>query len=231
MAGILYICATPIGNLKDTTLRLLDTFKEVDIIASEDTRTTRKLLTKYEISKPLISFRGFKEKSDVIKIMNHLKQGKNIALVSEAGVPGISDPGYLLVKAALEADINVIPIPGASSILTALVVSGLPTKKFTFLGFLPLKKGKRRKALEEFNERGETIIIFESPRRILKTVDELISILGDRNAAISRELTKIHEETLRGSLSSIKDKLLKKSHIKGEIVITVSGVDKKTRKD
>lgn len=230
MTGKLYICATPIGNLKDTTFRLLDTFRDVDFIASEDTRTTRKLLTKFEISKPLISFRGFKEKSDVIKIINYLKQGKNIALVSEAGVPAISDPGYLLVKAALDEDMNVVPIPGASSILTALVVSGLPTKKFTFLGFLPLKKGKRRKALEEFNDREETIIIFESPRRILKTIDELISILGDRKAAISRELTKIHEETLRGSLSSVKDKLLEKNRIKGEIVITVAGVDKKAKK-
>lgn len=218
---MLYIVATPIGNLEDITLRALRTLKEVDYIAAEDTRHSSILLNKYEIRKPTISFHAWSDQRKLTELLTLLEQGKNIALISDAGTPGISDPGYVLIKAALEKNIQVVPIPGPSAFLTALSASGLPTHQFVYLGFLPLKKG-RQTLLESLKEEKRTIVFYESPHRILKTLNELAVRFADRPLVIARELTKIHEEFFRGTaaeaLAHFGGSEDKKS-IKGEFVV------------
>ncbi len=218
----LYIVSTPIGNLEDITLRALNTLKEVDLIAAEDTRHSQILLRKYDINKPCVSFHSHSGRAKVEKIINELVNGKNVALISDAGTPGISDPAYVLIKAALENDIKVIPIPGPAAFLTALTASGLPTNQFVYLGFLPLKKG-RQTLLNSLKEEKRTVVFYESPHRILKTLNQLKEILGaDRKIAIGRELTKIHEEFIRGTVLEAIE-ILGNSKPKGEFVVVLGG--------
>lgn len=203
--GTLFIVATPIGNLKDITLRALETLKSVDYILCEDTRVTGKLLKKYEISKRLISFNDFSEDKKAPSVVQDLLKGQLVALVSDAGTPLISDPGYKLVREAIKKEIKVESIPGPSSVVSALVVSGLPPDKFTFLGYLPKSEEKKKKILESVKENQKslktTVIIFESPFRISKTLESIEQVFGDIGIVVCRELTKIHEETSRGKIS------------------------------
>lgn len=224
MAGILYLCATPIGNLDDMTFRAVKILREVDLIAAEDTRHTRKLLTHFEIHTPLIRYDEFSKVQQGEKILQELLDGKNIACVSDAGLPAISDPGADLVKLAINSNIKVCPVPGANAALSALICSGLSTEKFLFVGFLPKTKKNRDEILEKISQREETLIFYESPHRILKILDEFENFFGDRNIVIARELTKIHEEFLRGKISELK-KIL--SEPKGEFVLVVEGCNEK----
>ncbi|OGW05513.1 MAG: 16S rRNA (cytidine(1402)-2'-O)-methyltransferase [Nitrospinae bacterium RIFCSPLOWO2_12_39_16] len=225
MNGILYIVSTPIGNLEDITLRALKVLKEVDLIAAEDTRRTKGLLNHYEISKPLTSYFSHNEKEKGEYLLNKLKNGENIALVSDAGTPGISDPAYSLIKLALDNNIEVHPIPGPAGVITALSVSGLPTDKFIFEGFLPRKSGRRLKRLESFINEDRTIIIYESPYRILATLQEIKNILGNRSIVVAREMTKVYEEVIRGSVEEVMQKLRGRI-IKGEITLIVGAHQK-----
>lgn len=219
---MLYIVATPIGNLEDITLRAIRTLKEVDYIAAEDTRHSSILLNKYEIKKPAISFHAFSDNRKLQEILQLLREGKNIALISDAGTPGISDPGYVLVKAAREQGIQVVPIPGPSAVLAALSASGLPTHQFLYLGFLPMKKG-RQTLLESLKTEERTIVFYESPHRLLKTLGELTEKFGDRSLCIARELTKIHEEFFRGTAKEAYDHFASKK-ILGEFVIILGAI-------
>ena len=218
---MLYIVSTQIGNLEDITLRALRTLKEVDYIAAEDTRHTQILLNKYEIKTPTTSFHSYSSNDKLEKIVGLLKEGKNIALVSDAGTPGISDPAYSLIRRALDEKISIVPIPGASSLLAALVVSGLPMDKFVYLGFLPLKKG-RQTLLKSLKDESRTLVIFESPHRLIRTLNDLKESLGDREIAVGRELTKIFEEIVREKISSVIEYFEKKKP-KGEFVLVVKG--------
>ena len=201
MIGKLYIVATPIGNLEDITLRALRVLKEVDLIAAEDTRQTLKLLNHYEINKPLISYHRHNEETKSEILIEKLRNGENIALVSDAGTPGICDPGEEVIKKAIEDNIEVIPIPGACAMINALIVSGISTKEFEFLGFLPLNKKLRRQKLKEIENSSKTIIIYEAPHHLRATLQELFAALGDRRLTICRELTKIHESAMQFTLS------------------------------
>ena len=220
MSGNLYLVATPIGNLEDITLRAINTLKSVDLIAAEDTRHTLKLLNHLEISKPLISYYRHNEKIKTDSIIEKIKEGKNIALVSDAGTPAISDPGEEIVKKAIEEDIRVIPIPGACALITGLIASGISTEKFSFLGFLSLNKKLRKEQLEKIKAKTETVILYEAPHKIQNTIEDLYKILGNREVVLCRELTKIHEEYARGDLSNVLDKI---GNIKGEFVIIIKG--------
>lgn len=219
--GILYIVATPIGNLEDITLRAIRVLKEVDIIAAEDTRHTLKLLNHLEISKPLISYHRHNEdvKSDVL--IEKLQEGKNIALVSDAGTPGICDPGEEIIKKCIDLEIAVVPIPGACAMINSLICSGVDTKEFTFLGFLPLNKKLRKNKLDEIEKSNKTIIIYEAPHKLDTTLKDLKQVLNnDRKIVLAREITKIHEEFIRGNI----DELIEKTQdIKGEIVLIIEG--------
>lgn len=226
MPGILYLCATPIGNLEDITLRCIRILKEVDIIAAEDTRQTVKLLNHFEIKKPLISYHEHNKYEKGKELIEMLSSGKNIALVSDAGMPAISDPGEDLVKLCIEHDINTVPVPGASASLSALIISGLSTRSFCFEGFLPSNKKERKEKLQQLAQETRTIILYESPHRIKDTLSELLKYLGDRRASVSRELTKKFEETLRGSISEI-NQILQQREIMGEFVIIIQGIDRK----
>jgi len=219
--GTLYIVPTPIGNLEDITLRALKVLGSVDVIAAEDTRTTKFLLDHYNIQKPLISFFSRNEQIRVPQIIERLKKGESVAVVSDAGTPGISDPAHAIITAAIEEGIPIIPLPGATAFVPALIVSGLPTHSFIFEGFLPHKKG-RKTALEKLVTEERTIILYESPHRILKTLDELKEYLGDRPAVIGRELTKKFEEIVRGNLSELLEKFSSQA-VKGEFVIVIEG--------
>ncbi len=223
MSGTLYIVSTPIGNLGDITLRALETLKTVDLVAAEDTRHTRKLFSRFGIKTPLTSFCGAKEQAKSEEVLRSLRAGKSVALVSDAGTPGISDPGYYLVKEVVGEGLPLFSIPGPSAIISALTLSGLPTERFVFEGFLPPKKGQRFKKLALLKEEERTIVIYESPRRILKTLAEILEVIGDRKAAVARELTKIHEEVVRGKVSDII-KLWEEKGIKGEITLVLEGV-------
>ncbi|MBT3704374.1 16S rRNA (cytidine(1402)-2'-O)-methyltransferase [Candidatus Peregrinibacteria bacterium] len=218
---MLYIVSTPIGNLEDITLRALRTLKEVDYIAAEDTRQTQKILNKYEIKTKTISFHSYSSDEKLNRIIDLLNEGKNVALVSDAGTPGISDPAYSLVKRAIQEEITISPIPGPSSLLAALVMSGLPMDKFLYLGFLPLKKG-RQTLLKELAEEKRTLVIFESPHRILKTLGNLKEYLGNRQIAVCREITKIYEEAVRGTIEEVTEEFTNKKP-KGEFVLVVKG--------
>lgn len=216
----LYIVSTPIGNLEDITLRALNTLKEVDFIAAEDTRHSQILLKKYEIEKKLVSYHAHSGQAKVDKIIQLLKEGKSCALISDAGTPGISDPAYTLIQAALENNVEIIPIPGPAAFLTALTASGLPTHQFLYLGFLPLKKG-RQTLLKSLKEETRTIVFYESPHRIQKTLTQLQEFLGpDRKIVIARELTKIHEEFIRGTIAEVS-KIFENKKPKGEFVILI----------
>lgn len=219
MNGKLYIVATPIGNLEDITIRALKILKEVDLIAAEDTRQTLKLLNHFEISKPLISYYRHNEDIKSEKIIKELLNGKNIALVSDAGTPGISDPGEELVKNAIENNINIVPIPGACAFVNALIISGINTKEFVFYGFLPMNKKNRKEKLEEISKENKTVILYEAPHKIRNTLQDLYNTLGNIECAISRELTKIHEECTRGTLSELLEKY---EQPKGEFVIILN---------
>jgi len=220
--GRLYIVSTPIGNLEDITLRALDTLKKVDYIACEDTEHSLKLLNYYEIKKPLISYWSEREKVRAEEIIQKIKAGHNVALITDAGTPGISDPGAVVISRAIEEDIEIIPVPGPTALITALSISGLNTEEFTFIGFLPVKQSQRRKKLLELSSERRTLVFYEAPHRILQTLDDMIEILGDRKVCIARELTKMFEEVLRGTLSSILEKI-EESKIAGEYVIVIEG--------
>lgn len=220
----LYVVPTPIGNLKDITLRALQIFKDVDLILAEDTRKTSILLKHYEIEKPLKSFHAHNEHRVVDSIIEDLKQGKTMAQVSDAGTPGISDPGYLLVRECLKNGLSVECLPGPTAFIPALIKSGFPIDRFVYEGFLPHKKG-RKKRIESLENCDKTTVIYESPHRLMKLLDQLIEILGeDRQVSISRELSKIFEETINGSLGELKSHFRDKI-IKGEIVIVLAGVE------
>jgi len=221
MAGTLYLVATPIGNLEDITFRAVRILGEVDLIACEDTRQTRKLLEHLGIRKPLISYHEHNEAARTPELVNKLEHGADIALVSDAGTPLVSDPGYLLVKAAVENGIPVEPVPGASAVLTALAASGLPTDSFHFAGFLPPRGSRRRQALDQIREMKTTVIVYEAPHRILKTLDDLRETLGDRPIVAAREMTKRHEEFLRGTAASIRDALAGRGPVKGEFTVLI----------
>ena len=219
--GTLYIVATPIGNLEDITLRAIKVLKEVDLIAAEDTRHTLKLLNHLEISRPLISYHRHNEeiKSDVL--IEKLQEGKNIALVSDAGTPGICDPGEEIIKKCIELEINIVPIPGACAMINSLICSGIDTKEFTFLGFLPLNKKLRKNKLEEIEKSNKTIIIYEAPHKLETTLKDLKQVLNnERKITLAREITKIHEEFIRGN---IDDLIEKTQDMKGEIVLIIEG--------
>ncbi len=220
MSGKLYLVATPIGNLEDITLRAIRILKEVDIIIAEDTRQTLKLLNHLEISKPLISYHRHNEEIKVDSLIEKLQQGSNIALVSDAGTPVISDPGEIIVKEALKSDIEIIPIPGACALINGLIASGIDAKEFCFLGFLSLNKKMRKEKLEEIRNENKTIILYEAPHKILNTLKDLQEILEDRQIVLARELTKIHEEFIRGTINEILEKY---KEPRGEHIIIIEG--------
>jgi 16S rRNA (cytidine1402-2'-O)-methyltransferase len=226
MEGILYIVSTPIGNLEDITLRALRILKEVDLIAAEDTRHTGLLLKHFGIQKPMTSYFEGNEMKKREWILSRLNQGDRIALVSDAGTPGISDPGFRLIQIAIENRIPIVPIPGPSAVITALSVSGLPTDAFLFKGFLPHKSKKRRDLLKELEETRETLIFYESPHRLDETLKDILDILGDREIVLTRELTKVYEEILRGSVSEVQ-RLIGERKLKGEITVLIEGKPRK----
>jgi 16S rRNA (cytidine1402-2'-O)-methyltransferase len=223
--GNLFIVSTPIGNLEDITLRALRILKEADVIAAEDTRHSMKLLNHYGISKPMISYWSEKEKVRTEEIIEKLRSGLSAALISDAGTPGISDPGSVLIKRAIQENISVIPVPGPSAAIAALSISGLSTEEFTFAGFLPPKSAQRQKRLNELSLEQRTLIFYEAPHRILDTLSDMKEIFGERKAVLSKEITKMHEETLRGTISEILDELERRT-IAGEYVIIVEGMKK-----
>ena len=221
--GTLYIVATPIGNLEDITFRAVKILKQVDLIAAEDTRHSKKLLSRYDIHTRLISCHEHNEVNKAPQLIKHLKNGLDIALISDAGTPSISDPGYKLVSAVARENLSIIPIPGCSAAIAGLSVAGLPTDSFLFLGFLPKKQQKQRQALEDIKNQTPTLIFYESPRRIKAVIDNMINILGDRKACLAREITKLHEEYIRGNLSDILNVLEEKETVKGECSLFVQG--------
>ncbi len=227
-SGKLYIVPTPIGNLKDMTFRAIDVLKDVNLILSEDTRTSGKLLKHFDIATPQKSFHKFNEHKSVAVFIDMLKAGENLALISDAGTPAISDPGYLLVHQALENDILTETLPGATAFVPALVNSGLPTEKFVFEGFLPVKKGRRTR-LKFLEEETRTMIFYESPHKLLRTLKDFISHFGaDRSISISREISKLYEENIQGSLEELYEYFNEKT-IKGEFVIVVAGKPKQKK--
>ncbi len=221
--GVLYVVSTPIGNLEDITLRALKVLKEVDLIACEDTRRSRKLLSHYNISKPLVSYYAPKEAQKAGLILNRLKKGEKVALITDAGTPLLSDPGWRLVKGAVEMGISVVPVPGPSSLLAALVASGLSTCPFIFWGFPPKKKGELVSFLGDLRGMKATHVFFESPRRIKGLLEVMEGVLGDRRAVVAREITKMHEEFLRGTLREVRELIEERGEVKGELVLLVEG--------
>ena len=226
--GTLYIVATPIGNLEDITLRAINILKEVDLIAAEDTRHTLKLLNHLEISKPLISYHRHNEDVKTDILIKELKQGKQIALVSDAGTPGICDPGEEVIKKCIEEEIPVVPIPGACAMINALICSGLDTKEFVFIGFLPLNKKNRKEKLEEIKNTTKTMILYEAPHKLETTLKDLKEIIGNRKIVLARELTKIHEEYIRENIDVLIEKV---KELKGEFVLIIEGAEKKEEND
>ncbi len=224
MKGVLYIVATPIGNLEDVTLRALKILREVDVIAAEDTRKVRILLRRYKItSSSVISFFQGNEERRTKEIIEMLLEGKKVALVSESGTPTISDPGYKLVKEAIEQGLHVVPIPGPSALIAALSASGLPTDSFCFFGFLPPKGSKRRKRLEQLARCRPTVILYESPRRLEATLEDLLKWCGNRRIVLAREITKFHEEFLRGTIEEVLEEIRRLPR-QGEITLIMEGL-------
>jgi 16S rRNA (cytidine1402-2'-O)-methyltransferase len=219
--GTLYVVATPIGNLEDVTYRAVRTLREVDLIACEDTRHTAKLLAHYRIEKPTVSYHEHNEAARAEELAEKLEQGLNVAQVSDAGMPGISDPGYRVIKLAIERGIEVVPVPGASAAIAALAASGLPTDSFQFLGFLPARSGERRSLLESLRDAQLTTIVFEAPHRISETMKDVVDMLGaERPVVLARELTKVHEEFIRGSAAEVLA-ALQQREVKGEITLLI----------
>ena len=223
--GTLYVVATPIGHRDDLTLRALKILGQVDLIAAEDTRKTRRFLELHGIKGSFISYHEHNEKERTPQILKKLQTGVSIALVSNAGTPTVSDPGYRLIKSAAGHGVTIVPVPGVSAAATALSVAGLPTDAFTFAGFLPKKKGKRLKLLDQLAQEPRTLIFYESPKRILTLISEIIDTMGDRFGVLAREMTKLHEEFIRDQLSEILAILKRRSAIKGECTLLVSGWD------
>ncbi len=224
MAGKIYLVATPIGNLSDISIRAVDTLKNVDIIACEDTRNTIKLLNHFEIKAPLTSYHEYNKIDKAYELCEKVKTGKNIAFVSDAGMPAISDPGYELVDIAYKEGLNVTVIPGASAVVSALAISGISSRRFSFEGFLPSDKNEKKEILTELSQESRTIILYEAPHRLLKTLKELFECLGDRKISIVRELTKLHEEVIRGNLGKIiADYESCDIAVRGEYVLVIEG--------
>ncbi len=201
--GTLYVCATPIGNLGDITLRVLETLKNVDFIAAEDTRHSRKLLDFYQINTPLVSYHEHNEKHRTPELISRLKEGENCALISDAGMPGISDPGQILINACLKENLKIDVLPGANAAITALVLSGLPTDSFLYLGFLPSNRGQRKRALDSMSKLPFTCILYEAPHRMIKTLEDIRDVVGERRTVVARELTKLHQSVNRGLTSEV----------------------------
>jgi 16S rRNA (cytidine1402-2'-O)-methyltransferase len=222
MPGILYIVATPIGNLEDITLRALRVLKEVDVVAAEDTRHTQILLSHHDIHTPLTSYHEHNEKSKSQELVKRLAQGQNIALVSDAGTPAISDPGFRLGVQAIRAGVRIIPIPGASALIAVLSASGLPTDRFVFEAFLPAKKRQRRERLQTLRDETRTLIFYEAPHRLKDALDDIHELLGNREAVLAREVSKVHEEFLRGPVSELV-RALGSGEIRGEVTLIISG--------
>ena len=220
--GTLYLVATPIGNLEDVTHRALRILSEVNVVAAEDTRHTRRLLDRYGISVPVVSLFEHNERARIPGILKRLREGESVGVVTDAGSPGVADPGYPLVRAAIEAGLRVESIPGPSAVIAALQVSGLPTDAFTFVGFLPPKSGARRRKLEELSRRRETLVAFESPHRIAACLEDLEDIWGERPVALARELTKTFEDVRRGSAREVREGLTAET-LRGEMVLVLSG--------
>jgi 16S rRNA (cytidine1402-2'-O)-methyltransferase len=217
----LYLVATPIGNLEDITLRALRVLKEVDVIACEDTRQTQKLLNHYAIATRTTSYHEHNEMTKSAEIVKEMQEGASVALVTDAGMPGISDPGYRLITLAIRHHVPVVPIPGASAFLSALVASGLPTDSFRFSGFLPAKRGERRAALEAVKGSPRTQVFYEAPHRIVETLTDVVEVLGSRNVVVAREVTKLHEEFLRGRAEEVLGNLKAREVVKGEITLLI----------
>jgi 16S rRNA (cytidine1402-2'-O)-methyltransferase len=219
----LYLVATPIGNLEDITLRALRVLKEVDLIACEDTRQTQKLLNHYAIATRTTSYHEHNEAARSSELVRHMEAGASVALVTDAGMPGISDPGYRLITLAIQQGLPVVPIPGASAFLSALVASGLPTDSFRFNGFLPAKRGDRRAALKAIDSSPRTQLFYEAPHRIVGTLEDVVEVLGaERNVVVAREVTKLHEEFLRGHASEVLENLKARESVKGEITLLIA---------
>ena len=216
---ILYVVATPIGNLEDISLRALRILREVGLIAAEDTRKTRRLLNAYDIDTPLTSYHEHSRKAKLDHLLGHL-QTKDLALVSEAGMPGLSDPGYDLVVTAIDRGVLVVPVPGPSAVITALVVSGLPTDQFVYVGFLPRRKGQRQRLLGSISDESRTIVAFEAPHRLREALTDIGEILGDRKVSVCRELTKVHEEIFRGRVSQAREHFVQP---RGEFSLVIEG--------
>ncbi len=225
MPGTLYLCATPIGNLEDITFRVLETLKNVDVIAAEDTRNSIKLLNRFEIKTPMTSYHEFNKYDKGRQLIEQLLEGKNIAVITDAGMPGISDPGEELVKMAYEAGVHVTVLPGACACVTALTLSGLPTRRFCFEAFLPTDKKERKDVLAELVDETRTIVLYEAPHRLVKTLAELRETLGDRRLTICRELTKKHEEAFRTTFSEALA-FYEENEPKGECVLVIEGADR-----
>lgn len=223
MFGKLFVISTPIGNLEDITLRAVNVLKDCDVIACEDTRNTRKLLARYGIETPLTSYHEHNEVEKSPKLLERLKDGKNVGLVSDAGTPSVSDPGWRLVNLSIENNIEVVPVPGPSAVLSALVVSGLPTDSFLFLGFFPRTVGKKKELLKDVKPYPYTMVFYESAKRLSRTLSLMLEILGDRNICVAREMTKLYEEVIRGSVSEVISILSKKESVKGEVTIVLEG--------
>ena len=222
MTGTLYLCATPIGNLEDITFRVLRTLKEVDLIAAEDTRNSIKLLNHFEIKTPMTSYHEFNKIDKAYQLVEKLKEGKNIALITDAGTPGISDPGEDIVRICYEQGVPVTSLPGAAACITALTMSGRPTRRFAFEAFLPKDKKERAAVLEELKDETRTIILYEAPHHLIRTVTELLNALGDRELTLCRELTKKHEEKLQTTFSGVLD-LYNGQEPRGEYVMVICG--------
>ena len=224
--GTLYLCATPIGNLEDITYRVLRTLREVDLIAAEDTRNSMKLLNHFEIHTPMTSYHEYNKIEKAYQLIEQLRQGKHIALITDAGTPGISDPGEELVRIALEEGMHVTSLPGAAACVTALTMSGQPTRRFAFEAFLPREKKERAKILEELKNETRTIILYEAPHHLIATLEELREVLGDRSISLCRELTKKHEEIQKTTLENVL--LYFKDHEpRGEYVLVIAGKDRR----
>ncbi len=223
--GCLYVVATPIGHLEDITLRAIKTLKQVDLIAAEDTRHTRRLLAAHHIDNQLISCHEHNEEPRTLEIIDRLTSGASVALVSDAGTPSVSDPGYRLIQAAAARQIPIVPIPGVCAAITALSASGMPTDSFTFVGFPARKRAKRFQQLQRLAAVPHTLIFYQSPRRVVTFLGEVLEVLGDRAAVLARELTKLHEEFLRGPLSGIIAQLARRAQVKGECTLLVGGAE------
>ena len=228
LPGTLYVVATPIGNLEDLTLRAVRVLREVALIACEDTRRTARLLQAHQISTPMTSFFEHNERWKGERILSQLREGRDVALVSDAGTPGISDPGFRLVRDARAHGLAVVPVPGPSAAVAALSVSGLPTDRFLFVGFLPARTHARRQAIQDLARQRETLVLYEAPTRVVAALSDMIEIWGDRDAFLCREATKVHEEYVRGSLAALRALLAERPEVKGEVVLVVEGAAEPT---